>query len=381
MSTMRACGSKPPLRPSAYFKVPALTIPCRAPTEPRLPIPRGLPSSLPSTLSRSLPFSSMTNRGRRSRNSGSMYLSHRSSGSRMWPSASTTLYARVIGSLRRQIEPQQYYRSPANRGECQRAGPPPRWVSRRADVSLQLHHAHPEHGLAADVDVVLAYEGELAVVADAEDRQTGGDGPDRVAVSHVHRKIVLGHEHASTWIDVKRARMDGARLDVLDRSRLAGRLVDRVHHDAVLAALEHLLALEIHGVLSPIRPVQKTAVRMHVDGARRLTRSAVLRLRQRVRAERDVRIDPAAFHLVRVHLVLSLDRDVHPGLRGMKIEMPRPEVLASVGCDRHRVGQHTVRVVEGFERPGVFGLGRGAFVAARDQNGQPVVGGDAHLVR
>src|SRR5229473_5595672 len=98
MSTMRACGSNPPLRPSAYFRVPALTIPCRAPTDPRLPIPRGLPSSLPSTLRRSLPLSSMTNRGRRSRNSGSIYLSHRSSGSRIWPSASTTLYARVIGN-------------------------------------------------------------------------------------------------------------------------------------------------------------------------------------------------------------------------------------------------------------------------------------------
>src|SRR5437870_1749851 len=96
MSTMRACGSKPPLRPSAYFRVPGLTIPCRAPTEPRLPIPRGLPSSLPSTLRRSLPLSSMTNRGRRSRNFGSMYRSHRSSGSRIWPSASTTLYVRAI---------------------------------------------------------------------------------------------------------------------------------------------------------------------------------------------------------------------------------------------------------------------------------------------
>src|SRR6185295_1862379 len=98
MSTMRACGSNPPLRPSAYFRVLALTSPCRTPTEPRLPIPRGLPSSLPSTLRRSLPLSSMTNRGRRSRNSGSMYRSHRSSGSRMWPSASITLYARVIGN-------------------------------------------------------------------------------------------------------------------------------------------------------------------------------------------------------------------------------------------------------------------------------------------
>src|SRR5437762_8186057 len=122
---------------------------------------------------------------------------------------------------------------------------------------LELDHSHPEHRLAADVDVVLACEGELAVVADAEDRQTGWNRPDRVAISHVHWKIMLGHEHAPARIDVKRARMDGARLDVLDRGRLAGRLIDRVHHDAVLAALEYLLALEVDGVLGTIRPVQE----------------------------------------------------------------------------------------------------------------------------
>src|SRR6266705_2984999 len=130
------------------------------------------------------------------------------------------------------------------------------------NVSLQLDHPHPKHGLAADVDVVLAYESELA----------------GVAVSHVHRKIVLGHEHASTRIDVKRARMDGARLDVLYRSWLAGGLVDRVRHDTVLATLEHLLALVIHRVLGTIRPIEKPAVRMHVDRAGCLTRSTVLRL-------------------------------------------------------------------------------------------------------
>src|SRR5206468_1089989 len=91
--------------------------------------------------------------------------------------------------------------------------------------ALPLDHTHPEHGLAADVDVVLAYEGELAIVADAEDRQTGRECTDRVAVPHVHWKIVLGHEHASAWIDVERAWMDGAGLGVLDRARLAGRLI------------------------------------------------------------------------------------------------------------------------------------------------------------
>src|SRR5438034_5971492 len=161
---------------------------------------------------------------------------------------------------------------------------PAPWITRTLGISallrnrLQLHHPHPEHGLAGHVDIVLADEGELAVVAHAEHRQTGRDGPDRVAVSHVDRKIVLGHEHASTRIDVKRARMDGARLDVLDRRWFAGGLVDRVHHDTLLATPEHLLALVIHRVLGTTRPIEKPAVRMHVDRAGCLTRSTVLRL-------------------------------------------------------------------------------------------------------
>src|ERR1700692_3911900 len=47
MPGMRACGSNPPFFPSAYLRLSSLTAPCRTPTEPRLPIPRGLPSSLP----------------------------------------------------------------------------------------------------------------------------------------------------------------------------------------------------------------------------------------------------------------------------------------------------------------------------------------------
>ena len=128
-------------------------------------------------------------------------------------------------------------------------------------------------------------------------------------------------------------------------------------------------------------PYREAAVRVHVDGAGRLPRSDVLRLGERFRAECDLRIDPAAFHLVRVHLVLRLDRDVHPRLRRMEIEMPRAEVPAAVRRDRHLVRQHAVLVVEDFQRAGVFRLRRGAFVAARHQNRLPVVGRDAHLVR
>src|SRR5215471_5316954 len=33
---------------------------------------------------------------------------------------------------------------------------------------LQRHHSHPEHGFVADLDIVFAREGQLAVVTDAE---------------------------------------------------------------------------------------------------------------------------------------------------------------------------------------------------------------------
>jgi hypothetical protein len=56
ISTMRACGSTPPFRSSAYLRLSSLTEPAAHPTAPRLPIPRGLPSNLPSTLKRSLRF-------------------------------------------------------------------------------------------------------------------------------------------------------------------------------------------------------------------------------------------------------------------------------------------------------------------------------------
>jgi hypothetical protein len=44
-------------------------------------------------------------------------------------------------------------------------------------------------------------------------------------------------------------------FDMLDRFRLAGGLIDRVHDDAVFTALENLLALELHRGLGAIGPV------------------------------------------------------------------------------------------------------------------------------
>src|SRR5215470_11670123 len=97
-SLMRSCGSKPPLRPSVYFMSSGAR-PSRRPMAPRRPRPRGPPMIVPSMFKRSLPSVSTNMRGARARNLGSMYLSQRSTGSRMWPSASITLYSRPMARL------------------------------------------------------------------------------------------------------------------------------------------------------------------------------------------------------------------------------------------------------------------------------------------
>ena len=59
---------------------------------------------------------------------------------------------------------------------------------------LQRHHPHPEHCLVADIDIVLARERQLAVIADTEDRQARGYWLYGIAVPHIHRQIVLCHQ-------------------------------------------------------------------------------------------------------------------------------------------------------------------------------------------
>jgi hypothetical protein len=105
-------------------------------------------------------------------------------------------------------------------------------------LPLQRHHPHPEHHLVADVDVVFAHEGQLAVAADAKHRQAGRYCLYRIAVPHIHRQIVLRDQNAAARIYVKGAGVDLLRLDVLDRSWLAGGLIDRIHDDAVSPPLK-----------------------------------------------------------------------------------------------------------------------------------------------
>jgi hypothetical protein len=85
--------------------------------------------------------------------------------------------------------------------------------------------------------------------------------------------------------------------------------------------------------------------------------------------------------LKHVELVLPLERDVDPWLAGMKIEMPRAEAIAAAGGDRPRVGQDPVIEPEQFQRARVLGPAARGVIAARDENGKPVVGRAAYLVR
>src|SRR6201984_1127018 len=110
---------------------------------------------------------------------------------------------------------------------------------------LQRHHPHPEHGFVADVDIVLAHERQLAVIADAEHREASRHCRYRIALPHIDRQVMLRNQHAPAWINVKRARVYLLGLDVLYRRRLAGGLIDRVHDDAVFTTLENLLSLKL----------------------------------------------------------------------------------------------------------------------------------------
>src|SRR4051794_8625598 len=130
---------------------------------------------------------------------------------------------------------------------------------------LQRHHAHPEHRLVADFDIVFAHEGQLAITADAHHRQASMYGLDRIALPHIHWQVVFDDQHAPARVDVKSPRVYAAGLDVLDRRRFAGGLIDGVHHDAVLATFEYRPTLKLDRGFSAIRPVQKTTVRMDVN--------------------------------------------------------------------------------------------------------------------
>ena len=163
--------------------------------------------------------------------------------------------------------------------------------------------------------------------------------------------------------------MDAVRVDVLDQVRLAGRLVDRIDRQRILAGRTGGAVGDIDGA----------TVRMHVHRADRLARDR--RTPQRVLAK--ARRRPTARHsceFEHVERVLPLQRHIDPRLRRMEIQMPRPEAIAAIGRDRYSVAQHAVVEVEHLQRAGLFRLAVGRVVAAGDQDDLAVVRRRAHLM-
>src|SRR6185369_15845742 len=90
-------------------------------------------------------------------------------------------------------------------------------------VFLELDHTHPEHDSVADVDIVLAHVVELAIGFDPEYRKARGHGANACAVSHQQWHVVRGDQQAPGRVDVKSPAMNAARVDMLNRRRLAAR--------------------------------------------------------------------------------------------------------------------------------------------------------------
>src|SRR5262245_17928782 len=233
----------------------------------------------------------------------------------------------------------------------------------------QRHHPAPELLTLAGVNVVFAHEGEPAVVADAIDHDAGGERLDLVAFAHGQRADARRDQQPPARIDAEGAQVDALAVDGLDQLRLTAPPVDGEHRDIVLAAVEHLLALELDLALVAVDEIDEAAVGMDVDRAGALRRLDVdgigerLLDERRVAAERAVRRQP-----VDIELVLPLDRDEHPRLARVEIEMPRPEAEPAAGRDRGEVGQRAVLEAVDLERAGILGLAAGGVVAARDQD-------------
>ena len=111
-----------------------------------------------------------------------------------------------------------------------------------------------------------------------------------------------------TRVDVKSPAVDAVRVDVLDWVRLAGRRIDLIDRQRVLAAGND---------------------RFPVD----LPAADIAGLGERLLAIRRLGREGVAGNPEHVELVLALERDIDPGLGGMKIEVARPKTVAAAGFD------------------------------------------------
>src|ERR1700722_5838173 len=105
--------------------------------------------------------------------------------------------------------------------------------------SGQRDHAAPELLMPADVDIVFAYQRELAVVADAKRGHSRGLCP--------HRYDARRDQHPAARIDAEGPQLPAAAVDFLNDLGFASLLVDGKDCDAVSAPRRTLSAAALIG--------------------------------------------------------------------------------------------------------------------------------------
>src|SRR5207244_11520243 len=125
-----------------------------------------------------------------------------------------------------------------------------------------------------------------------------------------------------------------------------------------------LVALESGRGVGPSGHMDRSSVRVHMNRSSELAGPDIARFGQSILAEDWLRIEAVVLQLEDIELVLALERDVHPGLRRMKVEMSRSEAVAAPRSDRRPVRELAVLETENLERTGIFGFAGSGIVAA-----------------
>ena len=224
--------------------------------------------------------------------------------------------------------------------------------------SRQRDHAAPELPPVAGIDVVFADELELAVVARCGKRSDRPEASTMRSPSRTGSRCNAGRDqHAAAW---GRCRTCATQCCVRRCSGSASvrRSPDRWKRPPRLfwPPTTADLPSKARTVRCAIGDVDELAARMDVNCAgglphrRRLSDSVSL-------TNIGSRLSPLTeIERVDVELVLPLDRDEHPWLGRMKVEMARAEAEPVAGRDRGEVAQHAVIERECLDRAGLLGF-------------------------
>src|SRR5262252_8729482 len=149
--------------------------------------------------------------------------------------------------------------------------------------------------------------------------------------------------------------MDSVRLTILDQRWLPGGLVDREHGHVVLAAIGDLRTREVDDAGIAVGHIDELSSGMDVNRTRGLPWADVARIGKRRLDEHGVgREKVVRLEFVDIQLILALDRDEHPRLPRMEIEVPGPKAEAVTRCDRRLVRQRTIVKAKNLERAGIL---------------------------